>query len=178
MATGYRYESGLIRRDGLTASWLEWLQGEGCRQRVFKKTKHQTSKGTKTCSQLDQEGNFLMCWRVSLKIQPCRMTKESDVAELPICACPTSPREQEEREGGRGRCRHQTHRWQCQHKWQKDRLRLRDSKVNTHSASGAQKRGLTVEQQKMLLLRNKPGMSNKILMGKNKKLTWRALNKI
>ena len=35
------------------------------------------------------------------------MTKESDVAEIPICSCPTRPREQEEREGGRGRCRHQ-----------------------------------------------------------------------
>lgn len=35
------------------------------------------------------------------------MTKESDVAELPICSCPTRPREQEEWEGGRGRCRHQ-----------------------------------------------------------------------
>lgn len=33
--------------------------------------------------------------------------KESDVAELPVCACPTSPREQEERQGGRGRSRHQ-----------------------------------------------------------------------
>ena len=29
------------------------------------------------------------------------------MAEIPICSCPTRPREQEEREGGRGRCRHQ-----------------------------------------------------------------------
>ena len=80
----------------------DWRDHEGKgADREFLKRQSTTTKGTKSCSNLDKEENFLTVLKGDFENPtPQKDHWESDVAELPVCTCHTAWRASPARWGG------------------------------------------------------------------------------